>query len=114
MASECVFCRIAAGELPAEKLFEDDHLLAFRDLHPAAPQHVLLIPKEHIASFDDLQPEQDECLGRLLRVAGGVAARLGLTGGYRLVGNCGPDAGQAVGHLHVHLLGGRGLGWPPG
>lgn len=114
MAADCIFCRIASGEIPAEKVYEDEQLLAFRDIHPAAPTHVLLIPKEHIATFDDLTPEQDALTGALLRRAGEVAARLGLEKGYRLVGNCQRAAGQEVFHIHIHLLGGRSFGWPPG
>jgi histidine triad (HIT) family protein len=114
MDSECLFCRIAAGEIPAEKLYEDDEILVLRDIHPAAPTHALVIPKRHIATFADLAPEQDGLAGRLLRVAARVARQEGLDAGYRLVGNCGRQAGQEVLHIHVHLLGGRDFGWPPG
>jgi histidine triad (HIT) family protein len=114
MDRDCLFCRIAAGEIPAEKLYEDEEILVFRDIHPAAPTHALVIPKAHVATFGDLAPGQDALAGRLLRVAALVARREGLGAGYRLVGNCGRGAGQEVFHLHVHLLGGRDFGWPPG
>jgi histidine triad (HIT) family protein len=114
MPDDCLFCRIAAGEIPADKVYEDDEVVVFRDIHPAAPQHLLIIPREHIATFDDLLPEHDARIGRLVRRAAEVAARLGLTDGYRLVGNCQRGAGQEVFHIHIHMLGGRGLGWPPG
>jgi len=110
----CIFCRIVAGEIPSEKVYEDQELLGFRDIRPAAPHHLLLIPKEHIATFDDLEPRHDGLIGRLVRVAGEIAAREGLSAGYRLVGNCRAGAGQEVFHIHVHLLGGRPFGWPPG
>jgi RpiB/LacA/LacB family sugar-phosphate isomerase len=111
---DCIFCKIASGKVPAEKVFEDDDVLGFRDIHPAAPTHVLLIPKVHIPTLNDLTPEHDRLLGRLVRAAGEVAAREGLAAGYRLVGNCGRGAGQEVFHIHFHLLGGRPLDWPPG
>ena len=112
--TDCLFCKIIAGEIPAEKVYEDDQVLAFRDIHPAAPTHVLLIPKRHIASVDELEPGADALIGRLVRTAALVAREAGLSGGYRLITNCGPGAGQEVFHLHVHLLGGRPFGWPPG
>ncbi len=114
MNGDCTFCRIAGGEIPTERLYEDDQILAFRDIHPAAPTHALVIPKAHIPTFDDLRPEHDLLIGRLLRAAQVIAQREGLTAGYRLVGNCGASAGQEVLHIHVHLLGGRPFGWPPG
>ncbi|MCK4412446.1 MAG: histidine triad nucleotide-binding protein [Candidatus Eisenbacteria sp.] len=114
MESGCIFCKIIAGEIPAEKVYEDDEILAFRDIQPAAPTHVLLIPKAHIPTVDDLEAGQDELIGRILRTAAVVARQEGLEAGYRLVTNCGRGAGQEVFHLHVHLLGGRPFGWPPG
>jgi histidine triad (HIT) family protein len=114
MESDCLFCKIVAGEVPAEKVYEDEHILGFRDIHPVAPTHALLIPKEHIATFKDLTPEHDGMMGALLRAAAQVAAQEGLDDGYRLVGNCMKAAGQVVFHLHVHLVGGRNLSWPPG
>ena len=110
----CVFCKIVAGQIPAEKVHEDEHVLAFKDLHPAAPFHALLIPKEHIPTLNHLEEEHDLLMGRLLRAAGRVAATHGLGAGYRLVGNCERAAGQEVFHIHFHMLGGRALGWPPG
>ncbi|MFH1143454.1 MAG: histidine triad nucleotide-binding protein [Candidatus Eisenbacteria bacterium] len=114
MRGDCLFCKIVAGAIPAEKVYEDDRLLAFRDIHPAAPTHVLLIPKAHVATLDDLTPEHDALIGALLRAASTVARAEGLADGYRLIANCGRGAGQAVFHVHVHILGGRALGWPPG
>jgi histidine triad (HIT) family protein len=114
MNEECIFCKIIAGEIPAQKVFEDDDILAFRDIRPAAPKHLLLIPKEHIATFNDLKPEHDLLIGKLVRKARDLAEQEGLSAGYRLVGNCQRAAGQEVFHIHVHLLGGRPLGWPPG
>lgn len=110
----CIFCKIVAGEIPAEKIHEDDAVLGFRDIHPAAPFHALLIPKEHIPTLNHLEEEHDVLMGRLVRAARAVAAAQGLTAGYRLVGNCERAAGQEVFHIHFHLLGGRGFGWPPG
>jgi histidine triad (HIT) family protein len=110
----CLFCRIVAGEIPAAKVFEDGRAVAFRDINPQAPTHVLVIPRKHVASLDDAAAGDEELLGHLLRVASRVAAGEGLTGGYRTVVNNGPDAGQTVFHIHVHVLGGRPLNWPPG
>jgi len=112
--SECLFCRIAAGTVPANKVDETEHVLAFRDLNPQAPSHVLLIPKQHVASAEVLGPEHAALLANLFALASRVARSEGLDGGWRLVTNVGPDAGQSVLHLHFHLLGGRRLGWPPG
>ncbi len=109
-----MFCRIAAGELPARVVHRDDDIVAFLDVHPQAPVHVLLVPRRHIASLDDAEPEDQALLGKLLLAAKQVAAREGIARGYRIVSNCGPAAGQSVFHLHVHLLGGRAMNWPPG
>ncbi len=114
MDRDCLFCRIAAGEIPAEKLYEDDEVFVFRDIHPAAPTHALIIPKAHIATLNQLAPEHDALAGRLLRVAARVARQEGLSAGWRVVGNCERAAGQEVFHIHLHLLGGRPFGWPPG
>lgn len=111
---DCIFCKIGAGEIPSDKVFEDDHVLAFKDLSPQAPVHVLLIPRQHIATLDDASPEDAQLLGRLLLAAQKIAADLGVGGAYRLVNNCGEAAGQSVFHLHFHLLAGRELRWPPG
>jgi histidine triad (HIT) family protein len=114
MSADCLFCRIAAGEIPATRVHEDDLVLAIRDLHPQAPSHVLVLPREHVASAADLTDASGPLLGRLFAVAADIARREGLDGGWRLVTNVGPDAGQSVAHLHLHLLGGRAMGWPPG
>jgi histidine triad (HIT) family protein len=110
----CLFCRIVSGEIPATRVHEDEHCIAFRDLSPQAPVHVLIIPRAHYASLDAAAPEHEAALGHALRMASTVAAKEGLSGGYRTVINTGPDANQTVQHLHIHVLGGRTLGWPPG
>ncbi len=112
--SECVFCKIVAGQIPSEKAFEDEQVVAFHDLRPQAPVHVLLVPRKHIASLNDAIDEDREVLARLLLAARKLAADLGVGAAYRLVNNCGAGAGQSVFHLHFHLLGGRPLHWPPG
>ena len=113
--SECIFCRIAAGELPTTKVDETDQVLAFRDMSPQAPTHVLLIPKQHLAdSAEALRPEHGTMLGELFTLASRIARAEGIEGGWRLVTNVGPGAGQSVFHLHFHLLGGRTMTWPPG
>ena len=114
MSNDCIFCKIVAGEIPSERVYEDDLVLAFRDISPAAPTHVLLIPKEHVPTADDLTEAHADVLTALTRAAQTVARQEGIEGAYRLVVNCGKAAGQAVFHLHVHLIGGRGLTWPPG
>jgi histidine triad (HIT) family protein len=113
--ADCLFCRIAAGEIPCDKVDETEHTLAFRDIHPQAPTHVLLIPKRHAAaSAADVGPAQGELLGDLFALAARIAQAEGLAQGWRLVTNVGEHAGQTVHHLHVHLLGGRPMRWPPG
>lgn len=114
MPDDCLFCRIVAGEIPAAKLHEDDLVLAIRDIGPKAPTHLLLMPRAHVASAAELTEADGPMLGRLFEVAARLAADAGLERGWRLVSNVGPDAGQSVPHLHVHLLGGREMGWPPG
>ena len=111
---DCVFCKIAAGEIPAKKAYEDDVCLAFYDLEPQAPVHVLLIPKQHIGSVSEITSENSAAVAHIFEVAGRLAKELGLEKGYRIVTNCGEDGGQSVPHLHFHLLGGRAMGWPPG
>ena len=111
---ETVFSKIIERKIPARIEHEDDLCLAFHDVAPQAPTHVLVIPKKPIPSLADLEPADEALVGHLVMVATQVAATLGLGGGYRLVVNCGRDGGQSVDHLHVHLLGGRQLGWPPG
>jgi histidine triad (HIT) family protein len=111
----CPFCRIAAGTLPSTQVYGDDEVVAFRDLHPAAPTHVLIIPRRHIPDVGAAKAEDGALLVALVRAANAVARQEGIAeSGYRLVWNVGPDAGQSVFHLHLHLLGGRPLGWPPG
>lgn len=113
--TETVFDKIIRGEIPSDKVYEDDQALAFRDIQPAAPTHVLVIPKTRIASLDDASEDDRAVLGHLLQVAAEVARREGIAAdGYRIVINNGRQAGQEVMHLHLHLLGGRGFGWPPG
>jgi histidine triad (HIT) family protein len=111
----CLFCDIVSRTTPARVVLEDDHVLAFEDIHPAAPTHVLVIPKAHVGGVHDTGPGHVESLGRVVVAARDVAEKLGLGGsGYRLVINQGRDGGQSVGHLHCHVLGGRALAWPPG
>ena len=113
--SDCLFCRIATGAIPAARLHEDDRCVAFRDIQPQAPVHVLVVPREHVASASSLEAQHEALAGHLLRVGAKVAAEAGLAEtGYRLVFNTGPDAGQSVLHLHLHVLGGRSMSWPPG
>src|SRR3954462_9087102 len=111
----CRFCKIAAKQIPAKILFEDDDLLAFHDINPGAPTHVLVIPKQHLVSLEDGAPEHVALLGKLLLATKRVAELTGVSqSGYRVVANTGPNAGQSVFHLHVHVLGGRPMAWPPG
>jgi histidine triad (HIT) family protein len=112
--AETIFSKIIDRKIPARIEHEDDRCLAFHDVAPQAPTHVLVIPKKPIPSLADLEPADEALVGHLVMVATQLAAKLGLGDGYRLVVNCGPDGGQSVDHLHVHLLGGRSLGWPPG
>lgn len=111
----CIFCRIAAGEIPAERLFENEHVVAFHDLSPQAPVHVLVIPRLHLENVACAAGEHAGLLGQVLLACRAVAEQTGLTGGgFRIVLNSGPDAGQSVDHMHAHVLGGRSLSWPPG
>ena len=111
----CLFCSISAGEIPADVVFEDDDVVAFRDINPQAPTHILLIPRRHISTINDLQAEDGEQIGQLFLAAKTVARNEGLAeDGYRVVMNCNRGAGQTVFHVHLHLLGGRPLTWPPG
>jgi histidine triad (HIT) family protein len=115
MESTCLFCRIVAGEVPADFVHQDDLVVAFRDINPKAPTHVLVIPREHIDSAADLTAANAEMLGRLFAIAADIARDAGIADrGFRLVTNSGPAAGQSVDHLHFHLLGGRSMSWPPG
>ncbi len=111
----CIFCKIVAGEMKADLVYEDEAVLAFRDINPQAPSHVLVIPRRHIASLNDATPETDATLGQLLRATARVAELEGVAeSGYRTVINNGAGAGQSVFHIHAHVLGGRPLNWPPG
>lgn len=113
--ADCLFCKIAAKELPAEVVWEDEQLIAIKDIHPVAPTHILLIPKKHIMSLNDVAEEDKELMGHIQVTAAELAKDLNLAeNGYRLVNNCGEQGGQTVLHIHYHLLGGRHLGWPPG
>ena len=115
MEDHCLFCRIIAGEIPGEVLYQDEHLVAIKDISPQAPTHTLIIPREHMESLNDVGQGDEILLGHLLRVTAKVANQAGLADdGYRVVINSGPNAGQTVPHLHVHLLGGRPMKWPPG
>ena len=112
---DCLFCKIAAGELPSRVAYEDELIFAFHDLDPKAPFHILLIPRAHIPSAADITPENSQLIARIFEAAAAIAAREGFSSsGYRIVANTGPDAGQTVPHLHFHMLAGRNLGWPPG
>ncbi len=112
---DCLFCRIVDGDIPAEIVYESDTALAFRDINPQAPTHVLVIPRRHISTIDDLQVEDQELVGSLFTAAKEIARQEGLAeDGYRAVMNCGEGAGQSVFHIHLHLLGGRLMNWPPG
>ena len=111
----CIFCRIVAGEIPATKVHEDDRLVAFEDLNPRAPMHVLIVPRDHVATLNDLRPSHDALVGEMIRLAGTLARTQGYDArGYRTVFNCNADAGQTVFHIHLHVLAGRTFSWPPG
>lgn len=113
--TDCLFCKIVERKIPASIVYEDDEVLAFNDIGPQAPTHVLLIPKRHIATLNDLQKSDDLIVGQLVRRAAAIAKERGLSsGGYRTVFNTHADAGQTVFHIHLHLLGGRKMTWPPG
>ena len=114
MSSGCLFCRIIAGMIPAQRVYEDELCIAFPDVNPQALSHVLVVPKEHIASLEEVGPEHTALLGQLMTVATEVARRQKLGRGYRVVVNTGAEGGQTVPHLHLHVLGGRHMGWPPG
>ncbi len=114
MAEKTIFKKIIDREIPAEIVYEDDLCMAFKDINPAAPAHLIVIPKKEIRTVNDVGAEDEQIVGHLFTAMGKIAAQLGLDGGYRAVTNCGPDAGQEVMHLHFHMLGGRQFGWPPG
>jgi len=115
MKESCIFCKIGAGEIPSEKVYEDEAVMAFRDIDPQAPEHILLIPRRHIPTTLDLGQADQELVGRIFLVANQLAQKFGFAeDGFRIVNNCNADGGQVVWHLHFHLLGGRKMGWPPG
>lgn len=113
--TDCIFCKIAAGEIPAKVVYQNDDVLAFRDLNPQAPTHILVIPKKHIATTNDVTAADEALIGKMLLAAKQVAKDEGIAdSGYRTVMNCNRGAGQTVFHIHLHVLGGRPMGWPPG
>ncbi len=113
--TDCLFCKIIAGEIPSGKVYEDEYVYAFNDISPEAPVHVLIVPKEHIPSANDITDENAVLVSKIFLAAKKIAKEMGIDeGGYRIVNNCGDDGGQTVKHLHFHLLGGRSLAWPPG
>jgi histidine triad (HIT) family protein len=112
---ECLFCKIVGGQIPASIVLQDDQVTAFRDINPQLPTHVLIVPNQHVANTESLAPEHDRLVGAVVRAARTIAGQEGLSErGYRLVFNTGPDANNTVAHLHLHLLGGRAMTWPPG
>ena len=113
--TDCLFCKMVSGEIQPDVVFEDDEVLAFRDVNPQAPVHVLVIPKSHIATTNELTPEHAGLIGKMVLAARQIAADEGVAEpGYRMVMNCNPEAGQSVYHIHLHMLGGRPMNWPPG
>ncbi|KOF57013.1 MULTISPECIES: histidine triad nucleotide-binding protein [Clostridium] len=112
---DCVFCKIVKGEIPSNKVYEDDKIISFKDLNPEAPVHVLIIPKKHISSLNDVNDEDAEIIAHIFKTVPKLVKELGIDeAGYRIVSNCGENGGQSVPHVHFHLLGGRSLNWPPG
>jgi histidine triad (HIT) family protein len=111
---DCLFCKIISGEIPSKKIYEDEHTFAFEDIDPKAPTHVLIVPKKHIRGLKEANTDEAEIIGRCHLTAARIARERGIEEGYRTVLNVGPKSGQSVFHLHVHLLGGRDLRWPPG
>lgn len=112
---DCIFCRIVSGELASRMILEDDHVVAFEDIQPQAPVHILVVPRKHISTLNDVREENQELLGKIVWAAIQIAQKRGISGGgYRLVWNTNPGAGQSVFHIHLHLLGGRTMAWPPG
>lgn len=113
--SDCLFCKIIAGEIPCDKVYEDERILAFNDIDPQAPVHFLVIPKEHIKSANDISSENSSVIAYIYEAIAKIAKEKGIADkGYRIVNNCGEHGGQTVGHLHFHVLAGRNIGWPPG
>ncbi len=115
MADDCLFCKMAKGEIKPDLLYEDDHVLAFKDINPQAPVHFLVIPRQHISTLNDLDDSHAELIGRMYLAAKNIAKEQGIAeGGYRSLINCNAEAGQSVWHVHLHVLGGRTMAWPPG
>ena len=115
MSSDCLFCKILAGEIPADLVYESETAVAFRDINPQAPTHVLVIPRKHISTINDIEQDDQAIVGSLYTAAREIAADAGIADeGYRAVMNCNEGAGQSVFHIHLHVLGGRAFGWPPG
>ncbi len=113
--ADCLFCKIIEGAIPSTKVYEDDAVYAFRDIEPQAPEHIIIVPKEHMTSANDITAENSAVIGKIFETAAKIAKDLGFAEkGYRIVNNCGEDGGQTVGHIHFHLLAGRNLQWPPG
>ncbi len=112
---DCLFCKMISGEIAPDTVYEDDHVFAFRDINPQAPTHVLIVPRRHVATLNDFEPDDAELIGRLHLAAASIAEAEGIAdAGYRTVANCNAGAGQSVFHVHLHLLGGRPMSWPPG
>lgn len=111
---DCLFCKIIAGEIPSTKVYEDDAVLAFKDIDPQAPFHAVIVPKQHIVSAAEISAQNSTLIAKIFEAAAKIAKDQGLENGFRIVTNCGEDGGQTVGHLHFHMLGGRLLAWPPG
>ena len=112
--ADCLFCKIIAGEIPSTKIYEDESVYAFADIDPQAPFHAIVIPKEHIASADEINEQNSHLIAKIFEAIAKIAAKENLADGYRVVNNCGKDGGQTVGHIHFHLLARRNLQWPPG
>lgn len=113
--ADCLFCKIIAGDIPSTKVYEDENVYAFRDIEPQAPEHIIIVPKNHMASANEINSDNSAVIGKIFEAAAKIAKDLGFAEkGYRVVNNCGEDGGQTVGHIHFHLLAGRNLQWPPG
>ena len=112
--ADCLFCKIVAGEIPSSKIYEDDFVLAFKDIDPKAPFHAIIIPKEHISSADEITAENSGLIAKVFEAVAIISRQENLENGYRVVNNCGEDGGQTVKHLHFHMLAGRSMKWPPG
>ena len=112
--TDCLFCKIANGEIPSTKVYEDDYVYAFLDIEPQAPFHAIIIPKEHISSADEINPSNSSLIAKVFEAIAIISKQENLENGYRVVNNCGADGGQTVGHIHFHLLARRNLQWPPG